>query len=171
MTYHAIAAMSLNRVIGNQGKIPWHIPDDFRWFKHITMGGTLIMGRVTFESIGKELPGRTTQVLSRDEKKSINSKIYGGVSALHDTPARFPQPWWICGGAEIYERFLPRSQSLYLTVVKQDYLGDAFFPEFENHFRLNRILHENELFRVEYWLNQNVSDPLKYPPKEWPFAN
>jgi len=63
--FHAIAAMSENRVIGDKGKIPWHIADDFRWFKHKTMGGTLIMGRKTFESIGKPLPGRKTIVLTR----------------------------------------------------------------------------------------------------------
>jgi dihydrofolate reductase len=64
-TFYAIAAMSENRVIGNQGKIPWHLPEDFRWFKHKTMGGTLIMGRKTFESIGKPLPGRETLVVTR----------------------------------------------------------------------------------------------------------
>ncbi len=63
-TIHAIAAVSENRVIGNQGKIPWHLPDDFRWFKHKTMGATLVMGRKTYESIGKPLPGRKTVVLS-----------------------------------------------------------------------------------------------------------
>ena len=67
MQIKAIAAMSLNRAIGYQGRIPWYLPEDFKWFKKITMGNILLMGRKTFESIGKPLPGRTTYVLTRKE--------------------------------------------------------------------------------------------------------
>src|SRR5271154_3909195 len=80
--FHAIAAMSENRVIGNQGKIPWHIPEDFRWFKHKTMGGTLIMGRKTFESIGKPLPGRKTVVLTRQPMEVPGVKVYHDATTL-----------------------------------------------------------------------------------------
>ncbi len=167
--FHAIAAMSENRVIGNQGKIPWHISADFRWFKHKTMGGTLIMGRKTFESIGKPLPGRTTYVLSRGERKSIHGEVYGTDGNLLSATERLPQPWWICGGGEIYERFLDQCQVLYLTRVKTTVPGDVFFPPFEDIFDLNQIIHETGQFRVERWLNKKLQDPAKYPPEPWPF--
>jgi dihydrofolate reductase len=169
--FHAIAAMSENRVIGNQGKIPWHIPEDFRWFKHATKGGTLIMGRKTYESIGKDLPGRVTQILSRLPNKSINSKICVGENVIFDDTNKLPEPRWICGGSEIYEAFLPRSQTLYLTVVKQNYEGDTFFPKFEDKFRLEKLLYENDLFRIEFWVNNKVEDPAIYPPIKWPLPN
>src|SRR5580698_9103243 len=124
--FHAIAAMSENRVIGDRGKIPWHLPEDFRWFKHKTLGDTLIMGRKTFESIGKPLPGRKTLVLTR-----LNSTGPGGapsVSLASLVKLEPDQTYWICGGAEIYRQFLPRCAALYLTRVKRVVAGDAFFP-------------------------------------------
>src|ERR1700761_2861456 len=124
MPFYAIAAMSENRVIGDHSKIPWHLPEDFRWFKHKTMGGTLVMGRKTFESIGKPLPGRKTVVLTRGslvvpgvETYSDGKKILDQLRSMEDAElglhARFippPTPLppvWICGGAEIYQQFLP----------------------------------------------------------------
>src|SRR5277367_2048684 len=105
--FHAIAAMSENRVIGNQGKIPWHLPEDFRWFKHKTMGGTLVMGRKTFESIGKPLPRRKTIVLSRDAKFSAVD-TYLDITSLEQALPALPAPYWICGGAEIYRQLLEK---------------------------------------------------------------
>src|SRR5882762_8039845 len=88
--FNAIAAMSENRIIGNQGKIPWHIPDDFRWFKHKTMGGTLIMGRKTFQSIGKPLPGRETIVLSHRTSTSKSEGNQSTAASLFDYVTRNP---------------------------------------------------------------------------------
>src|SRR5271155_5700800 len=98
-TFQAIAAMSENRVIGDRGKIPWRLPDDFRWFKHKTMGGTLIMGRKTFDSIGKSLPGRETVVLSRST--AAPGVTTCDLASLDETLRRLPKPWWVCGGEEI----------------------------------------------------------------------
>jgi len=167
--FHAIAAMSENRVIGNQGKIPWHIPEDFRWFKQVTMGGTLIMGRKTFESIGRPLPGRTTVVLTHGQGRPVSTEIYTDAGKLENALARCPKPDWICGGEEIYRRFVPVSQAIYLTVVKRQAEGDAFFPSFEESFNLQKILHENDECRVEYWLNNKIEDRAHYPAKDWPF--
>src|SRR5258706_10312894 len=109
--------MSLNRVIGSGGRIPWHIPDDFKWFKQITMGHVLAMGRKTFESIGRPLPGRETVVLSRSEFS------HPGVRTIRDLQeAGFPnesRTIFICGGAQIYEQYLPLCSELYLTLVKR----------------------------------------------------
>jgi dihydrofolate reductase len=103
--FHAIAAMSENRVIGNQGKIPWRLPEDFRWFKHKTMGGTLIMGRKTFESIGEALPGRQTVLISSKANSSATHTCHD-LLYLNETLSGLPEPYWICGGGEIYRQLL-----------------------------------------------------------------
>ena len=130
--FKAIAAMSLNRVIGAGNKIPWHLPEDFNWFKKITTGNIIVMGRKTFESIGKPLPNRTTIVLSR------SGFHYPGVQAIgrleHLTPLAADRQVFVCGGAQVYEQLLPLCSDLYLTVVKRVVDGDAFFPRFEDRF-------------------------------------
>jgi dihydrofolate reductase len=135
--FKAIAAMSENRVIGNGNKIPWHLPEDFKWFKKMTTGQIIVMGRKTFESIGKPLPNRTTIVLSRGNFQ------YAGVQTVPDlneieraVPDVADRQVFICGGAQIYEQALPFCSDLYLTLVKRVVEGDAFFPLFENHFEL-----------------------------------
>ena len=150
MPFQAIAAMSESRVIGNHGKIPWHLPEDFRWFKHKTMGGTLIMGRKTFESIGKPLPGRKTVVLSRSS--SLNGvEVYPDLIALEKALPALPAPYWLCGGADIYQQLLPKCSAIYLTCVKRVVEGDAFMPRFEDQFTRTQVIHDNESFRVERW--------------------
>jgi dihydrofolate reductase len=169
--FHAIAAMSENRVIGNKGKIPWHIPDDFRWFKHKTMGGTLIMGRKTFESIGKPLPGRETVVVTRGASlKGVN--ICRDVLFLREALSGLPEPWWICGGSEIYRQLLHRCDVLYLTRVKRTVEGDTLFPPFEDIFSLDQTIHDNEQFRIERWLNRAKALPfgLAFPHEDWPLS-
>lgn len=142
----AIAAMSLNRVIGNGGQIPWHLPEDFKWFKQVTMGGTLVMGRKTFESIGRPLPGRTTLVLSR---AGFNHPQVSVATSLDDLATRpLPEPIFICGGAEIYRQALPLCTELYLTLVKREVEGDAFFPPFEDRFALVDELRDTPEFKI-----------------------
>ena len=166
--FNAIAAMSENRVIGNQGKIPWHLPEDFRWFKHKTMGGTLIMGRKTFESIGKPLPGRESAVISSNANTSAKHTCRDLLS-LNETLSSLPEPYWICGGAVIYRQLLGKCSLLYLTRVKRTVPGDAFFPPFENEFDLDQTIHENADFRVERWINKTIPKQSKLSPESWPF--
>ncbi len=128
----AIAAMSCNRVIGYQGKIPWHLPEDFKWFKRCTTGQAVLMGRKTFESLGKPLPNRTNLVVSRQGD-------FPGVEMIRDLSTFDPQAYaprevWVIGGAEIYRQLLPRCGGLYLSLVNHEVEGDAFFPEFEHLF-------------------------------------
>jgi len=130
----AIAAMSLNRVIGREGKIPWHLPEDFKWFKRCTLGQVVLMGRKTYDSLGKPLPGRTNIVVTRQGALS-------GVETISDLDSFQPQAFapkevWVIGGAEIFRQLLPRCGDLYLTVVPREVEGDACFPEFETEFAL-----------------------------------
>jgi dihydrofolate reductase len=148
---NAIAAMALNRVIGKGNKIPWHLPEDFKWFKKTTMGHPILMGRKTFESIGKPLPGRRNLVVSR------TAEIEGVemVRALEGfNPATFEEDGkqvFVMGGAEIYRQLLPRCRKIYLTLVKREYDGDAVFPEFERDFVIQQKLLETPEFEVRLY--------------------
>lgn len=144
--FKAIAAMAENRVIGNGSKIPWHLPEDFKWFKQTTMGHTLLMGRKTFESIGRPLPGRTTLVLSRSDVH------YPGTTTIHDwqnLPAKLIQgDIFVAGGAEIYAQLLPACSELFLTLVHRQAEGDVLFPSFESLFPIKEMLRETPEFTI-----------------------
>ena len=145
--FKAVAAMSLNRVIGQAARLPWHIPADFKWFKSLTTGHVIVMGRKTFESIGRALPNRTTVVLSRSRFS------HPGVETLPSLDALRPDSWpgrhiFICGGGEIYRQALPLCSDLFLTLVKRNVDGDAFFPPFEEDFGLRETLQDNPEFAI-----------------------
>ena len=147
----AIAAMSLNRVIGREGKIPWHLPEDFQWFKKMTTGQVVLMGRKTFESLGKPLPNRTNVVLSRRGE-------IAGVTVLRDlaelSANHFaPREIFVIGGAEIYAQLLPRCTDLYLSVVGREVAGDAYFPVFEDRWELIEVPLRQAEFEVRHYRN------------------
>ena len=147
----AIAAMARNRVIGAQGAIPWHLPEDFRWFKKTTLGGVVVMGRKTFESLGKPLPGRRNIVVSsRGGLEGVEN-----LSSLETfSEADYaPQPVWVIGGAKVYAQTLPLCSDLYLSVVDLEPEGDAFFPEFESQFRLAEIVAKHAGFKIHHYRN------------------
>ena len=125
----AIVAMAENRVIGNAGTIPWHLPEDFKFFKATTMGHAILMGRKTFESIGKPLPGRENIVLSRTMPETAGVIIIRSLDELKE-PAD-GRDLFVIGGEEVYRLLLPRVQELYVTKVPQVIEGDTSFPEFE----------------------------------------
>ena len=149
--FKAIAAMSENRVIGQGKKIPWHIPEDFKWFKETTMGHVLVMGRRTFESIGKALPGRETMVLTRGEFSHPDVTVIGSLDEV--VPKLAGRTAFIAGGAQIYEQALPRCSDLFLTLVKREVEGDVFFPVFEDHFEEVTVLREEAEFRIIHYRN------------------
>lgn len=151
--WKAIAAMSENRVIGNAGRIPWHLPEDFKWVKHCTLGQAIAMGRKTFESIGRPLPGRLNIVISRSVTAIPGCTVLPSLEALAQLPV--DRTVWIFGGAEIYAQALDRVAELYLTVVKGHFDGDAFFPPFEDQFTLAEVIREEPRFRI-----------LKYVPRD-----
>ena len=153
--FKAIAAMAENRVIGRGREIPWHIPEDFKWFKKTTMGHVLVMGRRTFESIGKALPGRETMVLTRGEFSHPDVTV---IRSLDEVAPRLEgRDGFIAGGAQIYEQALPRCSELFLTLVKREVEGDVFFPEFENHFDEVAVLREEAEFRIVHYHNNELS--------------
>ncbi|HWB57847.1 MAG TPA: dihydrofolate reductase [Chthoniobacteraceae bacterium] len=147
-TFKAIAAMSENRVIGRGDAIPWHLPEDFKWFKQRTMGQVLVMGRKTFESIGRPLPGRETIVLSRSQFSHEGVRVAAGLDEVSIADGR---EIFICGGAQIYAQALPLCTDLYLTLVKREVEGDAFFPPFEEMFRFEAVLLERPEFEVRHY--------------------
>jgi dihydrofolate reductase len=129
MRIAVIAAMTDNRVIGRDGTIPWDLPEDRRHFRELTLGHTVIMGRKTFESIGRPLPGRRTIILSR--RRDFRAE---GCLVVHDLDAALAaasgeNEVFICGGGELYREALPRAGRLYLTVIHLPVDGDTFFPE------------------------------------------
>jgi dihydrofolate reductase len=134
MRISLIVAMAANRVIGRTGQLPWHLPGDLARFKRITMGYPLIMGRKTFESIGRALPGRRTIVLSRQaDYRAAGCRVVNGLDEalklVWDDDEVF-----ICGGEEVYRQALPLAQRIYLTELDRAVAGDSFFPEIPEHF-------------------------------------
>ena len=168
--------MSLNRVIGNGNKIPWHLPEDFKWFKKMTTGNIIVMGRKTFESIGKPLPNRTTVVLSRSNfrypgvhtiaslEQLLAAADPSSVAALRRVDARrltlpTDRDIFICGGAEVYARALPLCSDLYLTLVKRTVEGDAFFPPFEGQFEpVEEVMNASE-FTITHYRSSMAATP------------
>ncbi|MFL2848060.1 MAG: dihydrofolate reductase [Coraliomargaritaceae bacterium] len=141
--------MAENRVIGNQNTIPWHLPEDFKWFKNTTMGATLLMGRKTFESIGRPLPGRQTIILSRSQFSIPNTVTVQTIDSIETVATS--DTIWVAGGAEIYQLMLPKCSDLYITRVHQKPDGDTFFPKFEDSFTLDTVLESNTQFSIEHW--------------------
>ncbi|MBI5428966.1 MAG: dihydrofolate reductase [Nitrosomonadales bacterium] len=133
--------MAKNRTIGINNTLPWRIPEDLKHFKALTMGHHLIMGRKTFDSIGKPLPGRTTVVVTRDRRLRID-----GCTVVHSLPeaiascARDPQIF-VVGGADIYAQALPLADTLCITEIQQAVEGDTHFPEF-NRDEWQEVLRE-----------------------------
>ena len=152
--FTAIAAMSENRVIGRGSLIPWHLPEDFKWFKQTTLGHVLVMGRKTFESIGRPLPGRETIVLTR------SGFSHPGVTTartLEEVEGKVAdRQVFIAGGAEIYRLALPRCSDLYLTLVKRTVDGDVFFPPFEEQFALVAELRDTPEFKILHYRRRSV---------------
>ena len=147
--FKAIAAMSLNRVIGRGNQIPWHLPEDFKWFKQMTSGHVIVMGRKTFESIGRPLPNRETIVVSRTGFSHPGVRTVTSLDQID--PAKETRDVFICGGAQIYEQALPQCSDLYLTLVKREVQGDAFFPQFESEFREIVTIAENPDFKIIHY--------------------
>jgi dihydrofolate reductase len=152
--FKAIAAMSENRVIGFRNRIPWHLPEDFRWFKKLTTGNIVVMGRRTFESIGRPLPDRTTLVISR------SGFAFPGVRTLRSLSeidlAQENRDVFICGGAQLYAEALPMCNDLYLTMVKRVVEGDVFFPDFEERFQLLTEVLDQPEFRILHYVPRTL---------------
>lgn len=144
-----IVAMTEERIIGKQGTLPWHLPADLAYFKKTTSGHAIVMGRKTFDSIGRPLPKRHNIVLTRDSQWS-----HPGVTVIHQpdelaTVVASDDQVFIIGGAEIYQAFLPLTDSLLITHVRQNYSGDTVFPSYHESFPLETLIEETEDFVIK----------------------
>ncbi|RMF05826.1 dihydrofolate reductase [Candidatus Woesearchaeota archaeon] len=127
-----IAAMTRDRVIGKDNRLLWHIPEDLRNFKRITSGNIVIMGRKTFESIGRPLPNRTNIVISRTMPEREGVIVCRSIPEALDEAEKHEGEIFIIGGANIYEQFMPLADRLLISLVEGSYEGDAFFPEIDD---------------------------------------
>src|SRR3989338_2614580 len=127
-----ISAHSENRVIGKNNHLPWNFPEDLKYFKDKTRGHTVIMGRKTYESMGRSLPNRVNIIISRNPKLELPDAITTASieDALKIAKDKEKKEVFIIGGAEIYRQALSVTDKLYITLVKGNYEGDAFFPDY-----------------------------------------
>jgi dihydrofolate reductase len=132
-----IVAMAANRVIGRDNTLPWRLPDDLRRFKRLTMGHTLVMGRKTWESIGRPLPGRDIVVVTRQERYATPAGVSVARSVEEALEIAKGDEVFVAGGEEVFRQTIDRADRLYLTRIDTDFPGDTFFPEFDpERFRL-----------------------------------
>lgn len=137
MKLSLIAAAANNNVIGRNNELPWHLPQDLKYFKSVTLGKPVIMGRKTFESIGKPLPGRTNIVITRQANWQhagvlVASSVQDALALAENFRNELGQTAdevMVIGGAEIYRCALPLADKIYLTRIDEDIVGDAWFPQ------------------------------------------
>ena len=135
MIISMVAAMANDRIIGKDNQMPWHLPADFAWFKRCTMGKPVVMGRKTYESIGRPLPGRQNIVISRDDSLTIDgvttvTSIDAALVAAGDV-----EEVMIIGGGTIYSACLPKANKLYVTYIDAEVDGDTQFPQWGSEFK------------------------------------
>jgi dihydrofolate reductase len=121
-----IAAMDKNHTIGNKGKLPWTLPEDMEHFKNITIGKTVVMGRKTFDSIGKPLEGRKNIILTRNKDFKADCIILHSIEEVLEY-----KDFIVIGGEEVYKQFLPLASKLYITLIPGELKGDRHFPKIE----------------------------------------
>lgn len=133
-----LLAMDCNGLIGRGNALPWHLPDDLNYFKKLTTGHSVVMGRRTFESIGKPLPGRKNIVLTRDDRFSQpNVETFHSVEAFLSSGQAFGGECFVIGGAHVFTAFIAYADRLYLTRIDCAFEGDTFFTSFdESQWRL-----------------------------------
>ncbi len=146
----AIVAMSANRVIGREGRLPWHYSEDLKFFKRTTLGHPILMGRATFESIGKPLPGRQNIVLSRTMAPREGVTVIRAVSELPQV-CDTAETVFVIGGAKVFDDLLPRCDALYLTFISKEYEGDVLLPPFEHLFELKEIIGSLDELEFRYY--------------------
>jgi dihydrofolate reductase len=123
-----VVAMGTNRVIGRDGRLPWRMPGDMKRFREVTMGKAIIMGRVTYESIGRPLDGRHNIVVTRDrDYPAQGCTIVNSIEEALDAAGKGEV--MIIGGALLYEQLLPKADRIYLTLIDAEFVGDSYFPE------------------------------------------
>ena len=150
---NAIVAISENSVIGKNGDLPWRISEDLKWFKKITLGHTLLMGRKTWQSLPGALPGRENWVLSSTMQTSPEIRVFKKLKEALDAAKN--RTLFIIGGGELYRQTLPLCDELYVSEVHRIIEnGDAFFPPFKNDFQVIEKLFESPEFTLNRWIRK-----------------
>lgn len=150
-----IVAMDENRVIGKNNELPWHLPEDLKYFKRVTMGHPIIMGRKTFESIGRPLPGRENIIITRNkefqtDKCTVINSVEELLKYCHENPN---EEYFVIGGAEIFKQLISHVDHLYITFIHEHFDGDTYFPSID--------MKEWELISKEQGL-QDEKNPYQY---------
>jgi dihydrofolate reductase len=128
---YIIVAMTRSRVIGKENKMPWHLPEDLKLFKKITSGNTVIMGRKTYESIGRPLPNRQNIVITSGQVNIEGALVCRTITEALDKADQYGHKIFFIGGAKLYMSALELVDYMYVSWLKQEYEGDAYFPEFD----------------------------------------
>jgi dihydrofolate reductase (trimethoprim resistance protein) len=164
MTVSIIAARSRNNVIGNGSDIPWKVKGEQKLFKDITAGGVLIMGRKTFESIGRPLPGRVTLIITRQQGYAHDGcEIVHSLEEALDVASTMDKPIFVAGGGEIYAQALPRADAVHLSTIEADVEGDVFFPDFpgdEFHLVSEERFESNIDYIYQYFERKALKEKL-----------
>ena len=150
--YKAIVAVAEDGVIGRGGDLPWRLSEDLKWFKRITLGHTILMGRKTWESLPGALPSRQNWVLSRTANQKDGMSVFRSMEEVQQAlvPA---QTLFIIGGGEIYSMALPLCHELFISEVRRKVPdGDAFFPNYKDQFRPVEVLDDNPNFLLRRWV-------------------
>lgn len=145
-SFTGVVAMAANRAIGIQQRIPWHLPEDLRTFKRLTLGHPILMGRNTWESLGRPLPGRQNIVLTRNPAYTApGAIIIRTLGDLATLDLQHPEVM-VIGGAQIYELLLPQLQRLWVSAVHGQYEADTYFPPFQSQFTRCSLQEQHEGF-------------------------
>jgi dihydrofolate reductase len=150
----AVVAMASNRVIGKDGDLPWRLPEDLRWFKKVTLGFPIVMGRKTMESLGRPLPKRRNIVISRNlenvsEGFELARSCVDAVALLAGEEQAS-----IIGGAQIYGEMIPLCDEVLLSYVHHPYEGDTVLPEFENEFEMVEVIYRDDDFELRRYVRR-----------------
>ncbi|KGP71117.1 dihydrofolate reductase [Pontibacillus yanchengensis] len=138
-----LVAMGRNRVIGKDNDLPWRLPEDLKFFKQVSMGKTIIMGRKTFESMNGPLPGRTNVVVTRNKDyEKEGCTVIHGIDEIYKWNEEQPEKeWLVIGGSHLFEQVINEADRMYITWIDEEFDGDTYFPEFDEK---NWILTQNE---------------------------
>ena len=143
-----IVAMSKNRVIGDSNTLIWHLPEDLKRFKELTTGNTIVMGRKTYESIGKPLPNRRSIIITRDTEYSVDGCEV--VNSLEEALLLSNSDCFIIGGGEIYRQAIDIADRIYLTLINKEFEGDTSFPELKDWVEVSKKDFSNDNFEYSF---------------------
>ncbi|MGP4079620.1 dihydrofolate reductase [Pseudalkalibacillus sp. R45] len=124
-----LLAMGMDRVMGKDNDLPWHLPEDLKWFKRVSSGHTIIMGRKTYESIGKPLPNRKNVIVTNDKNYEAEGCVV--THSLDEALRQDGEELIVIGGAEIFKQVLEKASRIYLTYIDEEFEGDTYFPELD----------------------------------------